>query len=610
MKANYFFCAALLALLLVGCTNDEVKDDKGNQQPEKDAYTSVTIKLPTVSSVTKTGPDYDAGTKGEYTVKDLTLLFFRVPEGQKEDAAGEDDFVLSEVVSTEAALSTGTILPSSILPDNSEGGAGAVTKTIRTGAIPISSNSVRVLALLNVGSTEAIAKKLLDTGNPFKTINDALPIPGGNLEGLLGRDHDCFLMTSAPVYSGSGMKTLTKCVISSNETAAEIESNLTKISVERVVAKVSLKAGDKYVADPKVDPDTKYFTVEDGPHSGDRITIQGWTLGNTNTLAYPFRKVSTVWPTFETLWNGAICPAKTEPARIHWAVDPNYERSVAESQFKTESVTDNPNWTDAVEYCLENTCNYNLMLKSQVTRLIVRAKYIPNTSKPTGSGSNTTDSNGTWWSFTTVAEHYSAQNMYLNIIKWVYKNLKTEDDDMPAVPDDKSSIILDDTKEATGSIITGTSSDNKWEITLKSDGHLHYKLDKVSYQSTKSVATINLSGSALDAFHSSIGRIQKYDLGICYYEIFIRHFTDDEGGYAPDDGTPWTMGDSGYTEAQLGRYGVVRNNWYTVTINSIKQPGEPTIPVDPDEPVDTQTAYINCSIEISAWAKRNHDIDL
>ena len=62
--------------------------------------------------------------------------------------------------------------------------------------------------------------------------------------------------------------------------------------------------------------------------------------------------------------------------------------------------------------------------------------------------------------------------------------------------------------------------------------------------------------------------------------------------------------------AQLGRYGVVRNNWYTVTINSIKEPGEPTIPDDPEEPVDTETAYINCSIEISAWAKRNHSIDL
>ena len=176
---------------------------------------------------------------------------------------------------------------------------------------------------------------------------------------------------------------------------------------------------------------------------------------------------------------------------------------------------------------------------------------------------------------------------------------------MPDAPDNGDGI----TTAESGDELTGTSSDNKWKITLKSDGHLYYKLDKVSYQKTGEFGTTELSGASLDAFHSSMGRIQKYDKGVCYYEIFVRHFTDEEGGYAPADGTPWVK-EGEYAQAQLGRYGVVRNNWYTVTINSIKEPGEPTIPIDPEEPVDTETAYINCSIEISAWAKRDHSIDL
>lgn len=603
MKKNYFYWTALLALLLVGCTNDEVKDDKGDQQPEKDAYTSVTIKLPTVSSVTKAEPGYDAGAKGEYAVQDLTLLFFRAPEGQEESATAEDDFVLSEVVSTKAELSTGTVLPGTILPDNSaDGDAGATTKTLSTGPIPISSNSVRVLALLNVGPTEGIAKELLKLGSPFSTINNALPIPGGDLEGLLGTAHDCFLMTSAPVYSDSDMKTLTKCVTSSNEVTAG--SKPTTISVERVVAKVSLKAGDNYMAD--ADTGTKYFTVgNDLSHAGDKITILGWTLGNTNTKAFPFRKVETNWSTISPLWENAICPSKVNPARIYWAVDPNYDRTVAESQFSTpESVTDNTGWTDAVEYCLENTCDYNWMYKSQVTRLIVKAKYIPDKTKVTTGGNNTMDDDETWWSFTTVAEHYSAKNMYLKIIKWAHDNLN-KDNDMPDAPTDGSAIT---TSEASNTL-AGVSGDNKWTITLESDGHLHYKLVKVSYFPTGGGAQKDLSGASLDAFHSSMGRIQKYDKGVCYYEIFVRHFTDEEGGYKPEDGTPWVK-EGEYAQAQLGRYGVVRNNWYTVTINSIKEPGEPTIPIDPEEPVDTETAYINCSIEISAWAKRDHSIDL
>lgn len=603
MKKNYFYWTALLAPFLVGCTNDEVKDDKGDQQPEKDAYTSVTIKLPTVSSVTKAEPGYDAGAKGEYAVQDLTLLFFRVPEGQEESGIAENEFVLSEVVSTKAELSTGTVLPGTILPDNSaDGDAGATTKTLSTGPIPISSNSVRVLALLNVGSTEGIAKELLKLGSPFSTINNALPIPGGNLEELLGTAHDCFLMTSAPVYSDSDMKTLTKCVTSSNEVTAE--SKPTTISVERVVAKVSLKAGDNYMAD--ADTGTKYFTVgNDLSHAGDKITILGWTLGNTNTKAFPFRKVETSWPSISTLWDNAICPSKANPARIHWAVDPNYERTVGADQFATPtSVKDNTGWTDAAEYCLENTCDYNWMYKSQVTRLIVKAKYIPDKTKVTTGGNNTMDDDETWWSFTTVAEHYSAKNMYLKIIKWAHDNLN-KDNNMPDAPTDGSAIT---TSEA-GNTLAGVSGDNKWTITLESDGHLHYKLVKVSYFPTGGGAQKDLSGASLDAFHSSMGRIQKYDKGVCYYEIFVRHFTDEEGGYAPADGTPWVK-EGEYAQAQLGRYGVVRNNWYTVTINSIKEPGEPTIPIDPEEPVDTETAYINCSIEISAWAKRNHSIDL
>ena len=494
-------------------------------------------------------------------------------------------------------------MPGTILPDNSaDGDAGATTKTLSTGPIPISSNSVRVLALLNVGPTKGIAKELLKLGSPFSTINNALPIPGGDLEGLLGTAHDCFLMTSAPVYSDSDMKTLTKCVTSSNEVTAG--SKPTTISVERVVAKVSLKAGDNYMAD--ADTGTKYFTVgNDLSHAGDKITILGWTLGNTNTKAFPFRKVETNWSTISPLWENAICPSKVNPARIYWAVDPNYDRTVAESQFSTpESVTDNTGWTDAVEYCLENTCDYNWMYKSQVTRLIVKAKYIPDKTKVTTGGNNTMDDDETWWSFTTVAEHYSAKNMYLKIIKWAHDNLN-KDNDMPDAPTDGSAIT---TSEASNTL-AGVSGDNKWTITLESDGHLHYKLVKVSYFPTGGGAQKDLSGASLDAFHSSMGRIQKYDKGVCYYEIFVRHFTDEEGGYKPEDGTPWVK-EGEYAQAQLGRYGVVRNNWYTVTINSIKEPGEPTIPDDPEEPVDTETAYINCSIEISAWAKRDHSIDL
>ena len=60
----------------------------------------------------------------------------------------------------------------------------------------------------------------------------------------------------------------------------------------------------------------------------------------------------------------------------------------------------------------------------------------------------------------------------------------------------------------------------------------------------------------------------------------------------------------------LGRYGVVRNNWYQLTVKSVSGPGEPDIPVIPDEPADARESYINCEINILSWAVREQDVVL
>lgn len=68
----------------------------------------------------------------------------------------------------------------------------------------------------------------------------------------------------------------------------------------------------------------------------------------------------------------------------------------------------------------------------------------------------------------------------------------------------------------------------------------------------------------------------------------------------------------------LGKYGVVRNNWYTLTINSVKQPGTPWIPdntdpTDPENPGgddDDAEAYLSVSITINPWTTWSQGVDL
>lgn len=61
----------------------------------------------------------------------------------------------------------------------------------------------------------------------------------------------------------------------------------------------------------------------------------------------------------------------------------------------------------------------------------------------------------------------------------------------------------------------------------------------------------------------------------------------------------------------LGRYGVLRNNWYDLTINKISYPGYPDVPeVKPNTPDDEDIKYINVSVKTLDWAKRSQSVDL
>ena len=98
-----------------------------------------------------------------------------------------------------------------------------------------------------------------------------------------------------------------------------------------------------------------------------------------------------------------------------------------------------------------------------------------------------------------------------------------------------------------------------------------------------------------------------YHEGYCYYVVPIRHFLDEEieATFDPINGR--------YAPETLGRYGVVRNNYYTITVNDITTPGaavtDPT--VDPSTDPDDDTKYsINVNIEVLSWTVRNQSVNL
>lgn len=132
------------------------------------------------------------------------------------------------------------------------------------------------------------------------------------------------------------------------------------------------------------------------------------------------------------------------------------------------------------------------------------------------------------------------------------------------------------------------------------------------YEGKKDVATLftltggssaTLTTAQVQTLINSLGEIRYYKEGATYYNVvMIRHFDDTEAD--------WDAASGAYTGAHLGRYGVLRNNWYEIKVNSISGPGDPDIEDPEPEPDDDTEGYIRAEINVLSWAKRQQGVDL
>lgn len=100
--------------------------------------------------------------------------------------------------------------------------------------------------------------------------------------------------------------------------------------------------------------------------------------------------------------------------------------------------------------------------------------------------------------------------------------------------------------------------------------------------------SVNLTSTPSASF--TYKHLSFYKNGICYYNVPIRHFED-------------PIGDMAY-----GKYGVVRNNVYKLTVNSISKPGKTT--PDREDWEDDENDFISVLFEVTPWYIRSQVIDL
>lgn len=569
MRIKHFFGLAVLAAMTASCSsnNDLVNGGNGSGENETGVgYATLSINLPTTNGTRAAGdPEFNSGDAKEYDVKDVTLLIF------KEAGSSEGEYTFVETADL------GTMAPW-VKDDDNNGITTAATITAKLSSVDLNGKYYALAILNNKDKTNKLKVKMPTTDQTYSKWNATTSADTKFADNTNG-----FYMANAPQFSTGTPTTLVKIdKIYATKQAAET-SKATTIHVERGLAKVTVASLPTGLTPPA---STKY--------SNDKVDITAWNLDVTNKSTFPIHSLTDLTTNFTTIWSASTDPApstgrfvdgsNTAFKRVYWGVDPNYSTDYAtvdDCKKEFNVLEANANITGNAttpQYCLENTFDINHMKQGQTTRVVFKATYTPNGFKP-GDTFYKIGNNTDLWNKTNLEKQIKAKA----------QEVLSETDA------DKVTVKLD----ATENDIAGTAGTK----ILKEENVLHDGV-KVSPNEINSINE-KLGLKAAEGTDPIVG-IATYASGESYYIARIKHFGDDL--------TPWNAGDDTYGENNqkwLGRYGVLRNNWYVLTVNSVSGPGTPDVPtIKPTDPDDENYKYISVSVKILDWAKRSQTVDL
>lgn len=572
MKIKHLFGLAVIAAMTASCSSNE---DLGTAGPGTGTnetgvgYATFTINLPSVSGTHAAdagGAEMDEGTAKEYAVKSATALIF-----QKYDSdEGSCKFVESVDLPTAAADWT----------DDTTGGITTTSKKLAAKLTNVDTkNQYYVLVLLNNNKTGGVKVPLPTVGQSYNEWNSQILTPSVD---DLAADND-FYMANAPLKgtaSPTTLVTIDKENIYSTKEKAEAGTSAATVYVERGVAKMSV-----------TDPATK-TVIDKATNTPTQSTVEfnNWALDITNKKTYAVHNIDGLSTDFSAIWTTPRFIGTN--SRVYWGKDPNYnldnlnktdKEAERQAEFNFINATSGINKTFAESaYCLENTFNLANMYQGQTTRVIFKATYTPKDD----AGNPLADKDGTFYTIgnmTTILKEAALETAVNTAATSVlpgctvdYTNLKTEGSHV---------ITLTDIKDSTGKTLVADT-------------------DYSGMTGTQIVKEINDKLGLKAGRPEEMVGINTYLRGVTYYIARVKHF----GSL-----TPWNSGESYGTDnvKYLGRYGMLRNNWYDLTVGNVYGPGYPGVPpVDPTQPDDENEKYLSVSVKILSWAKRSDTVDL
>lgn len=573
MKIKKLFFAGLALAALVACDKE---NESGNTLKDGDAY--INVKIAYSDPVTKgqaAEPPFYYGTAAEQKINNAYFIFYYA-----------DGSFCQYVKKTDLKM-------------NSQGAGASTDKNIEElseGVVLLrglksKQYPVYMSVILNsedewIGAN--IENKSIEEAS--KTVQSAIATADKNDQ----VNWTNFMMSSSSfdnsdAVSGYYCTKLKASNFQESEALAIAEGNPVEAYVERLAAKVKVEFAESLGTSGKIGS----FTVN-GTSKDLYFNVTGWGLNATTKDSYCFKNINTGW-TEETLgfkWNDAA------NFRSYWGKSTNYGTGIYPGTYgssvdKYDEKTATLNYItyndlkvgiNGNAYCRENTNDPEVLGKNfsgTVTSVLLKAQV--------------TDKEG------------NAVTLY-NFAGSLYDEANYKAAALNSFEASTTNRIWKKTVSGGNTTYTKVTADDL-SVVISADGYAHVELKEASNYcfgagetSTKNATTaeINKLLNGDEAYKYNTG-CSFYKEGMMYYNIPIEHLRDD-GKY----------NDSDYVQKE-GNYGVVRNHYYIITVNSIRNlgkavnvPDERIIPNDDD----VKNYFVAAKINVLSWKVVRQSVDL
>lgn len=578
MKAKQLVTAGLALAALVACNKE-----KAVETPLQDGDAYINVKITYSDPATKgtaDNPPFFFGTADEQKINNAYFVFYYADGSfcqyvKKDDLAMNSNGVDSSTDKNVEELSDAVV----------------VLRNLKSNLYP-----VYMSVILNSDDT------WINTNIKDKSISDAtsavqtaIATVGTNAQ----VDWTNFMMSSSSFGNGDERTGYfcTKLTPANFQESAEkaVEAgNPVEAYVERLAAKVKVEFATTLGKTGKIGS----FEV-DGVDKDLYFKVSGWGLNATTKNSYCFKNIDATWTDtyLGFSWNDAA------NFRSYWAKSTNYGGGDYPGTYNSSDKHYENDANVTLNYITYNDLKVaigsNAYCRENTNTAEIMGQNLSSTATSVLLGAQITDKEGT------ALTLYNYNGKLYTADSYIAAALN----DYEAKNTDK--LFWKKTTSSTGETYNKVDKADL-EIKISADGYAHVKLknaDNYYCGSRDALQTSSATPITTDDANKLLnGNTEyKYNTGCSYYKdgemyynIPIEHL---RGGKYTDENY----------ELKEGDYGVVRNHYYIITINSIKNLGKAVN--DPDEVIvpndeDSKSYYVAAKINVLSWKVVKQSVDL